>query len=174
MSGSNPPAPTDPSQEKPLESPPVKQPQVGSTSGAQRFSRTRAGRRIAYAVLVLVALAASYIAGALLFRATGHRKGYAAGYASVGYFEGAAIADSMKADASDTVFGLAGLMPDSGQHGLWHVARFGLTPAKALCKYGNQRELDTMRVPTFSAHVLAPVGRSYRSGSGGRIYHVDR
>jgi hypothetical protein len=87
------------------------------------------------AVLILVALAVGYIAGALLLRAAGYRKGYAAGYASVGYFEGAAIADSMKADASDSVLGLAGLMPEPGRHGLWYVARFSLTPAEALCKH---------------------------------------
>jgi hypothetical protein len=119
-------------------------------------------------------LTASYIAGAFLFRAAGYRKGYAAGFESVGYYEGAAIADSMKEVASDTVLGRAGLMPDSGQHGLWHVARFGLTPARALCRYGDERELDTMRMPFFSEHERAPVGRSYRSGSYGRLYHVDR
>jgi len=136
--------------------------------------RTRAGRRVAYAGLAIVALVASDIVGALLFRAAGHRKGYAAGRESVGYFEGAAIADSMKADAADTVFELAGLMPDPGQHGRWQVARFGLAPAKTLCKYGNERVPDTTKVPTFSGQMLAPAGRSFRSGSGGRIYHVDR
>jgi len=160
-----------PSQDKQLELPPGQQPQVVSTSRAFQFIRTRAGR---YAALVFVALAVSYIAGALLFRAAGYRKGYRVGRESVGYFEGAAIADSMKADASHTVLGLAGLMPDSGQYGLWHVARFGLTPAKALCKYGDERALDTMRVPTFSEHALAQVLRSYRSGSDGRIHYVDR
>jgi hypothetical protein len=126
------------------------------------------------AALVLVALAFSYIAGALLFRAAGYRNGYAAGFASVGYFEAATIADSMKAVASDTVLVRAGLMPDSGQHGLWHVAHFSLTPARALCKYGSEQALDTMKLPMFSEHEQAPVGRSYRSGSSGRIYHVDR
>jgi len=163
-----------PPPDKPPESVSGKRPQVGSDAGALRFTRTRAGRRAAYAVLVLVALAGSYVAGARLFRAAGHRKGYEAGYTSVGYFEGAAIADSMKADASHAVLELAGLMPEPGQQGLWLVARFGLSRAKAMCKYGTERELDTMRVPTFSAHTPAPVGRSYRSGSDGSIYHVDR
>lgn len=167
-----PPAPTGPSQDKPPESAPANRPQVVSTSGALWFIRTRAGRRTV--ALVLAALAVSYIAGALLFRATGYRKGYAAGFASVGYYEGAAIADSMKAVAADTTFERAGLRPDSGQYGLWHVARFGLTPAQALCKYGNTPGLDTMKVPVFSEPELAPVGRFYHSGSSGRLYHVDR
>jgi hypothetical protein len=167
-----PPAPAGPSQDKPLEPQSATRPQVGSASTALPFIRTRAGRLTA--ALVLVALAVSYIAGALLFRAAGYRKGYAAGCESVGYFEGAAIADSMKAVASDTVLARAGLMPDSGQHGLWHVARFGLEPAKALCKYGSSRELDTVKVPSFSEHAQAPVGRSYRIGSSSRIYYVDR
>jgi hypothetical protein len=124
--------------------------------------------------MVTVALVVSYIAGALLFRAAGYRQGYASGFASVGYYEGAAIADSMKAVASDTVLVRAGLMPDSGRHGLWHVARFSLTPARALCKYGSERALDTMKLPIFSEHEQAPVGRSYRSGSSGRLNHVDR
>jgi len=168
-----PPAPTDPSQDKPLETASKRRSKVGSIlPAALGFIRTRAGRLTA--ALVLVALAVSFFAGALLFRAAGYRKGYAAGFASVGYYEGAAIADSMKAVASDTVLGSAGLMPDSGQHGLWHVARFGLTPAKALCKYGHTPGLDTMKAPNFSDHTRAPVGRSYRSGSNGRLYHVDR
>jgi hypothetical protein len=167
-----PPVPTGPFQDRPLDSPPAKQPQVGSTSGTLPFIQSSAGRWTA--ALVLVALAISYVAGAFWFRAAGYRKGYAAGFASVGYFEGAAIADSMKAVASDTVLVLAGLMPDSGQHGLWHVTRFGLKPAKALCKYGSERALDTMKVPIFLENERAPVGRSYRSGSYGRIYHVDR
>ncbi len=129
---------------------------------------------MAYAGLAIVALVASDIVGALLFRAAGYRKGNAAGRESVGYFEGAAIADSMKADAADTVFALAGLMPDPGQHGIWQVARFGLAPAKTVCRYGTERVSDTTRVPTFSGHMLAPEGRSFRSGTGGRIYHVDR
>jgi hypothetical protein len=166
-----PPAPTDPLPDKPLESLSANRPQVGSTPRVLRLISTRAGRWIA--ALVLVALAASCIAGAFLFRAAGYRKGYAAGYASVGYFEGAAIADSMIADASHAVLGLAGLMPEPGQHGLWHVARFGLTPAKAQCKYGNTPGLDTTKVPFFSEHTPVPVGRSYRSGSDGRIHHVD-
>jgi len=137
-----------------------------------RFVRTRAGRRTA--ALVLVVLAVSFVAGAFLFRAAGYRKGYAAGFASVGYFESAAIADSMKAVAGDTVLVRAGLMPDSGQYGLWHVARFSLTPAGALCRYGSERALDTMRLPVFSEHKQAPVGRFYRSGASSRLYHVDR
>jgi len=165
-------APTGPSQDKPLEAQATKPPQGVSTSVALPFVRTRAGRLTA--TLVLVALAASHIAGALLFRAAGYSKGYAAGIASVGYFEASAIADSMKAVAGDTVLVRAGLMPDSGQHGLWHVARFSLTPAGALCRYGNERALDTMRLPVFSEHKQAPVGRFYRSGASSRLYHVDR
>jgi hypothetical protein len=167
-----PPAPTDLSRDKPLESQSVNPPQVGSTSTSLPVIRSRAGRWSA--VLVLAALVASYMAGAFLFRAAGYRKGYAAGVGSVGYYEGAAIADAMKAVASDTVLGRAGLMPDSSRHGLWHVARFGLTPARALCRYGDERELDTMKMPFFSEHERAPVGRSYRSGSYDRLYHVDR
>jgi hypothetical protein len=134
--------------------------------------RTWAGRLTA--ALVLIGLAASYIAGAALFRAAGYGKGYAAGVASVGYFEGAALADSMKAVAGDTILARAGLMPDSGQPGLWHVARFGLTPARTLCKYGSERALDTIKLPVFSQHERAPVGRSYRSSGSSRLYHVDR
>ena len=167
-----PPAPTGSSRDKPLESQPANPTQTAPISMTLPFIRTRA-RRLA-AALVLVALAVSYIAGALLFRAAGYRKGYAAGLASVGYFEADAIGDSMKAVASDTVLVRAGLMPDSGQHGLWQAARFSLTPARALCKYGSERALDTMKLPVFSEHERAPVGRSYRSGSSGRIYHVDR
>ena len=136
------------------------------------FIRTRAGQLTA--ALVLVGLVASYIVGTILFRADGYRKGYAAGFASVGYFEGVAIADSIKAVASDTVLVRAGLMPDSGQHGLWHVARFRLTPARALCKYGSERALDTMKLPVFSEHEQAPAGRYYRSAASGHLYHVDR
>jgi hypothetical protein len=121
------------------------------------------------AALVLVALAVSYIAESMLFRAAGFRQGYAAGFASVGYYESAAIADSMKADANDTVLVRAGLMPDSGRHGLWQVARFGLTPARALCKYGSERALDTMKLPVFSEHEQAPVGRFYRGGYSSRF-----
>ena len=168
------PAPTGPSPAEPRKSPSGRRPRVGSTSGALRLIRTRVGRWIAYAALALVTLAGSYIAGAHFFRAAGSRSGYRAGYASVGYFDRAAIADSMIAVASDTVLGLTGLMPDSGEHGLWHVVRFGLTPAKALCKHGNEQGLDTIVVPTFSADTPAMVGRSYHTGSDGRIYHVDR
>ena len=167
-----PPAPTGPSQDKPIETQSAKPSQVASTSIALPFIRTRAGRMTA--ALVLVALAVSYIAGTLLFRAAGFRKGYAAGFASVGYFEGAAIADSMKAVAGDTVLVRAGLLPDSGRHGLWHVVRFSLTPARAVCKYGSERALDTMKLPVFSEHEQAPVGRFYRGGSSSRLYHVDR
>jgi hypothetical protein len=167
-----PPASTGSSRDKPSESQSANPTQTASTSMALPFIRTRAGRLTA--ALVLVALTVSYIAGALLFRAAGHRMGCAVGFASVGYFEAAAIGDSMKAVASDTVLVRAGLMPDSGQHGLWHVARFSLTPAGALCKYGSERALDTMKLPVFSEHEQAPVGRSYRSGSSGRLYHVDR
>jgi len=145
---------------------------AASASKALPFIRTRVGRLTA--ALVLVALAVSYIAGSMLFRAAGFRRGYAAGFASVGYYEGAAIADSMKADAGDTVLVRAGLMPDSGQHGLWHVARFSLTPAKALCKCGSERALDTLKLPVFSEHEQARVRRFYRSGSSSRLYHVDR
>ena len=136
-----PPAPTGSSLYKPLESQFANPTQTASAFMTLPFIRTRAGRLTA--VLVLVALAVIYIAVALLFRVAAYRKGYAAGCASVGHFEGAAIADSMKAVASDTVLARAGLMPDTGQHGLWHVARLGLTPARALCAYGSERARDT-------------------------------
>jgi hypothetical protein len=167
-----PPSPTGSSRDRPPEFPSVNPTKTAATSMTQPFIRTRAGRLTA--ALVVVALIASYAVGAWLFRAAGYRKGYAAGFASVGYFEGAAIADSMKAVAGDTVFARAGLLPDSGRHGLWHVARFSLTPAGSLCKYGTEPALDTMKLPAFSGHEQAPVGRSYRSGSSERLYHVDR
>jgi hypothetical protein len=166
-----PPAPTGPSQHQPLQSEPLDAPQTDWSGRPTPFSRARAG--LITAALVFVVLAAGYIAGSLLFRATGYRQGYAAGLASVGYFEAAAIADSMKAVACDTVLARAGLAPDSGRQGVWQVARFGLTPAKALCSYGGERALDTTRLPVFSEHEQALVGRYFRSG-GGHIYHVDR
>lgn len=167
-----PPAPTDPAPGEPLVTQSAKPPQPASAANALPFIRTRAG--LMTAALVLVALAVSYIAGSMLFRAAGFRKGYAAGFVSVGYYEGAAIADSMKAVAGDTVLVRAGLVPDSGRHGLWQVACFSLTPARALCKYGSERALDTMKLPVFSEHEQATVGRFYRSGSSSRLYHVDR
>ena len=171
MSEPVPPVPTGSSREKPLESPPTNPPQTDWSAKPLPFIQTRAGRLTT--ALVLVALAISYITGTLLFRADGYRKGYAAGLASVGYFEAAAIADSMKAVAGDTVLVRAGLMPDSGKSGLWHVARFGLTPAKALCKYGSEPALDTMKLPVFTEHESVTVGGFYRSGASGRLYHVE-
>jgi hypothetical protein len=166
-----PPASTGPSEHQPLQSQSVDAPQT-EWSAKTRASRRARARLLAIA-LVLVALAASYIVGSLLFRAAGYRQGYAAGLASVGYFEASAIADSMKAVACDTVLARAGLAPDSGRQGVWQVARFGLTPAKALCSYGGERALDTMRLPVFSEHEQAPVSRYFRSGNG-HIHHVDR
>jgi hypothetical protein len=171
MTGPVLPAPTGSPENKPSEFPSADPTRAAPTSTKPPYMKNRAG--LIAAAVVLVALIASYVVGALLFRSTGYRRGYAAGFASVGYYEGAAIADSMKAVARDTVFARAGLLPDSGQHGLWHVARFNLTPARAFCSYGSEPALDTMRLPVFSEHERAPVGRSYR-GASGRLYHVDR
>jgi len=149
----------------------VDAPQTDWSAKSTPFIRARAG--LIAAALVLVVLAGGYVAGSLLFRATGYRQGYAAGLTSVGYFEASAIADSMKAVACDSVLARAGLAPDSGRQGVWQVARFGLAPAKALCSYGDERALDTLRLPVFSEHERAVVGRYFRSG-GGHIHHVDR
>ncbi len=166
-----PPVSTGPSRDKPLEFQSESPPPTDWSARGSPSIRTRAG--LLTAALILIALAGTFVAGVAWFRADGDRKGYAAGFGSIGYFEAVAIADSMEAVACDTVLARAGLMPDSGRQGLWQVARFSLTPAKALCRYGTGRALDTMKLPVFSEHEQAPAGRSYRSG-GGRIYHVDR
>src|SRR5512143_3314253 len=134
--------------------------QAGSTSGARKLIRTRPARLIA---LVLVTVAVSCVAGAFLFQATGSRKGYQTGYASVGYYESAAIADSMIADASNSTLRSAGLAPETGQHGAWYVARFELARAGKLCRYGATPVPDSVRVPTFSALARVPTGKSYNS-----------
>ncbi len=124
------------------------------------------------AALVLVALSASFVAAAIFFQLTGRSQGYRSGYRSVGYPEAQPIADSMKAAASQELLKLAGLVPDAGQLGVWHVARFELARPSALYRYGT--EPDTTRVPAFSSLEKAPVNRSYHSGSDGRIHYVDR
>jgi hypothetical protein len=123
---------------------------------------------------VLLALAAGLIGGMFLFRATGYRLGYHLGYESVGFYEGTAIADSMKAVARNAVLEAAGMLPDSSRQGSWQVARFSLMRAKDLCSYGASRGLDTLLVASFTSHENAAVGKSYYSGSDGRIHYVNR
>ncbi len=147
---------------------------IGPIARAARFLPTRSGRRAAFAGLVLLALAVAFVGGVFLFRATGHRLGYRLGYESVGYYEGAAIADSMKAVAGNAVLESAGMLPDPSRQGSWQVARFRLTRAGDLCSYGATPGVDTMVVATFTSHESATTGRSFYSSSDGRLHHVNR
>ncbi|MBN2464019.1 hypothetical protein JXD38_00130 [candidate division WOR-3 bacterium] len=147
---------------------------VGPIARVVGLLHTRSGRRAAFATLVLFALTAALVGGAFLFRATGYRHGYELGRKSVGYYESAAIADSMKVSAGNAVLESAGMLPDPNQQGSWHVARFRVTRAEKLCSFGTTQGLDTMVVATFTSQESATVGRSYYSGSDGRIHHVNR
>ncbi|GEM_PF-3078950 len=165
------PAPTSPGE--PHESAEGR-PTAGSIARAVRFLPTRSGRRAALSGLVFLTLVAALVGGAILFHATGYRGGYRAGYESVGYYEAAAIADSMKSVAGNAVLESAGILPDRSQQGSWQLARFSLTPARELCSYGAARGVDTMVVATFTSRESVLAGNSYYSGSDGRIHHVNR
>jgi hypothetical protein len=170
---STPPAPADTPSGRPPE-PHKGRSSVGPIARAAQFLPTRSGRRAAFAALVLLVLAAALVAGSFLFRATGLRRGYHLGYESVGYYEAAAIADSMKAAAGNAVLESAGMLPDRSRQGSWQVARFSLTRAGELCSYGAAPDADTLVVATFASQESAEVGKSFYSGSDGRIHYVNR
>jgi hypothetical protein len=167
------PAPADAPSGKPPEPPKGRSP-VGPIARAVCFLPTGSGRRAAFTGVVLAALAAGLVGGAFIFRSAGYRRGYHLGYESVGYYEGAAIADSMKAAAGNAVLESAGMLPDRSRQGSWQVARFSLTRARELCSYGAAPDADTLVVATFASQESAEVGKSFYSGSDGRIHYVSR